>query len=92
MKKASTEGTCDLCGHYVRNRQKAHIVAEQDKSKTNIFMLCPSCHIMFDTVVKPRLHKALKVHGVKGMPKSWTKSIYAQAAEASAKSRRTRKP
>jgi len=91
MRKASTEGTCDLCGYYVRNRQKAHIVAEQDKSNTNIFMLCPSCHIMFDTMVKPRLYIALKVYGVKGMPVSWTKSIYDQGAEASAKAGRNKK-
>lgn len=51
-------------------------------------MLCPSCHIMFDTHVKPKVHKALVEAGVQNLPASWEKSIYMKAAEASAKSRR----
>lgn len=87
MKKSSS-GTCDLCGHHVAVRQRAHIVAEGPKRGVNLIMLCSSCHVMFDTQIKPRIARALKKAGVEELPKSWKKSIYMQAAEASAKSRR----
>ena len=35
------EGFCEMCGHHVALRQKAHIVAGNDKSAENILMLCP---------------------------------------------------
>ncbi|MBW1804084.1 MAG: hypothetical protein JRJ85_25540 [Deltaproteobacteria bacterium] len=73
---------CEMCGNYVAIRQKAHIVAEGDKSRDNILMLCPSCHLMFDTRLKPRLYVALKKAKARYLPKSWEKSIYQHAAEA----------
>ena len=76
-----------MCGHNVAIRQKAHIFAEGKKSGANILMLCPTCHLMFDTHVKPKIFKALTEAGVKGFPLSWKKSIYEQAAEASAKAK-----
>ena len=78
-------GICELCGHHVVIRQRAHIVAEGKKSGHNLLMLCPTCHIMFDTHIKPKVYKALVQAGVTNLPKSWEKSIYTQAAEASAK-------
>ena len=72
-----------MCGHFVAVRQKAHIVAEGRKTGVNLLMLCPSCHIMFDVHIKPKINKALKEHGVKNIPVSWESSIYEQAAEAS---------
>jgi hypothetical protein len=87
MKKTS-EGICECCGHHVAMRQKAHIVAEGPKRGANLLMLCPSCHIMFDTHIKPKLHKALKDAGMKNLPPSWEKSIYQQAAEASARQKK----
>jgi hypothetical protein len=83
MTKKSSEGLCEMCGHYVKVRQKAHIVAEGPKKGLNLLMLCPSCHIMFDTHIKPKVFKALKQAGVVNLPSSWEKSIYQQAAEAS---------
>ena len=82
-----SEGICEMCGHYFLIRQKAHILAEGDKKEPNLLMLCPSCHVMFDTHIKPKIFKALKNFGIKGFPKSWEKSIYQQAAEASQKAR-----
>jgi hypothetical protein len=76
---ASSTGICDMCGHQVMNRQKAHIVAEGKKRGPNLLMLCPSCHVMFDTNVKPRLHAALSEWGIKKLPESWTKSVYEQS-------------
>ena len=81
--KKSSEGTCEMCGHYVAIRQKAHIAAEGKKSGSNLLMLCPSCHIIFDTHLKPKVFKVLKELKVKNLPKSWETSIYEQAAKAS---------
>lgn len=83
MSKKSSEGLCEMCGHFVRIRQKAHIIAEGKKTGDNLLMLCPSCHIMFDTHVKPKVYKSLKQAGCENLPDSWEKSIYQQAAEAS---------
>lgn len=77
-------GICEMCGHHVAVRQKAHIVAENRKKGNNILMLCPTCHIMFDTHVKPKVFRALWDAGLQDLPESWRKSIYEQAAEASA--------
>ncbi len=79
----ASDGVCELCGHYVALRQKAHIVAEEPKRAPNIMMLCPSCHVMFDVQVKPKLYRALSDANVERLPKSWKKSIYGQAADAS---------
>jgi len=76
-------GICEMCGHHVGVRQKAHIVAEGKKRGPNLLMLCPTCHIMFDTYVKPKIFKALLEAGVQNLPKSWESSIYEQAAVAS---------
>ena len=84
MKKS--DGTCDMCGHYVSIRQKAHIVDEGSKKGTNLLMLCPSCHIIFDTQLKPKIFKALLESGVHNLPDSWSVSIYDQAAKASQRS------
>lgn len=72
-----------MCGHHVGVRQKAHIIAEGKKSGVNLLMLCPTCHIMFDTHVKPKIFEALSQAGVDGLPESWETSIYEQAAKAS---------
>ena len=79
----TTEGICEMCGHHVKMRQKAHIVAESKKSDPNLLMLCPTCHLMFDTHLKPKIFKALTQSGFKGLPKSWETSIYEQAFKAS---------
>jgi hypothetical protein len=71
-----SEGICDMCGHFVILRQKAHIIAEGKKDKNNLLMLCPSCHIIFDTHLKPKIFNALKNYGIKDFPISWEKSIY----------------
>ena len=74
-----------MCGHHVGVRQKAHIVAEGKKAGNNLLMLCPSCHIMFDTHLKPKVFRAMMEAGLREFPESWKKSIYQQAAEASAR-------
>ena len=76
-----------MCGHHVGVRQKAHIVSEGRKKDINLLMLCPSCHIMFDTQLKPKVFTALLEAGLQELPDSWKKSIYEQAAEASAQAR-----
>lgn len=59
------ENFCEMCGNYVANRQKAHIAAEGDNSRSNILLLCPNCHLMFDKWLKPRLSKGLLKAGAK---------------------------
>jgi hypothetical protein len=62
------ENLCEMCGKYVAIRQRAHIVSEGDKNRENILMLCPTCHLMFDTRLKPKLYKALSKAGVRNLP------------------------
>jgi len=78
----TNEGCCELCGHYVALRQKAHIVAERDRSTENILLLCPCCHVLFDHQLKPRLYLALTRAGVSGLPESWATSHYDQGGAA----------
>lgn len=87
------ENFCEMCGNYVAIRQNAQVVAESGRARINMLKLCLSCHVMFDTRLKARLYEALKNAGVKNLPKSWQKSIYYQAFEASMKSpkRKTKK-
>jgi len=60
-------------------------MAEGKKTENNVLMLCPTCHIMFDTHIKPKVFKAIMGAGLQDFPESWKKSIYKQAAEASAR-------
>ena len=60
----------------------------KEMSNNNVLMLCPTCHIMFDTHVKPKVFKAMMDAGLQDFPESWKKSIYEQAAEAAAKARK----
>jgi hypothetical protein len=48
-------GICEMCAHHVGLRQKAHIVAEERDKDHNIVLLCPTCRIMFDTHLKPKV-------------------------------------
>jgi len=82
------ENFCEMCGNFVAIRQKAHIVAELDNSRENILMLCPTCHLIFDTRLKPRLYNALSRYNVNNLPESWKKSIYMQAYESSSSVRK----
>ena len=84
---------CEMCGNYVAIRQDSHIVSESGRARVNILKLCPSCHVMFDTRLKPRLYQALSEYGVKekDLPSSWKKSIYYQAIEAAMKSTKRQK-
>jgi hypothetical protein len=68
--RKKTEGICEMSGHHVGVRQKAHIFAECKKVGVNLLMICPSCHIMFDTHLKPKIFKALVDAGVRGLPRS----------------------
>ena len=45
-------------------------------------MLCPSCHVVFDTHLKPKMCEALRAQGVDNLPESWQTSTYARAGVA----------
>jgi hypothetical protein len=64
------EPFCEMCGSFVAIREKAHIVAGKGRGRVNILMLCPTCHRMLDTRLKPRLYEALKNYGTKNLPES----------------------
>jgi len=81
-----------MCGHHVAIRQRAHIVAEGPKTGVNLLLLCPTCHLVFDTKLKPAIRLALLQAGVRHLPRSWERSIYEQAAIASAKARGVARP
>ena len=83
-KRKGSGGQCEMCAHHISIRQKAHIYAEGPKNGPNLLMLCPTCHVMFDTHIKPKIYKALTGAGVKNLPQSWERSIYEHAAIASA--------
>jgi len=85
--KTEKTNICEMCGHHVAILQKAHILAEGKKADENILLLCPTCHLMFDTRLKPKIFKALKKYGIQ-LPASWETSIYEQAATASIKAKR----
>lgn len=91
MAKKTPEGICEMCGHYVQLRQKAHIIAEGPKSGNNLLMLCPSCHMMFDTHLKPKMFNALSKAGCKGLPELWEISIYEQAKIKSSEALKNKK-
>jgi len=80
------EEFCEMCGKYVAIRQDSHIVSENVRSRINILKLCPSCHVMLDHRLKPRLYKALQEFGVTNLPKSWSISFHHQAIEERSKS------
>ena len=84
LMKKDNSSICEMCGHHVAILQKAHILVEGKKSGGNILMLCPTCHIMFDTHLKPKIFNALNEYGI-NLPESWKTSIYEQAAAASMK-------
>ena len=84
-KSITKDGCCEMCGHTVAVLQKAHILAEAPKSASNILMLCPTCHLMFDSHLKPILYCALEAMGCKNLPSSWRTSIYDQGAQESAR-------
>ena len=79
---------CEMCGFQLprlanRGLYAAHIISEKDKGKDhpdNALVLCPNCAQSFDTLVKPKIYKAFKLHGLKA-PKSWEHAEGRRSAE-----------
>ena len=56
---------CEWCGRRIpslpnQGLEQAHIFADEHGPQHgwNVFSLCPTCHIIFDEVIKPKLRKA----------------------------------
>ncbi len=64
---------CLWCGWSAGRRFAAHIIDEGPERDWNALSLCPNCSTVFDEVVRPKLYRALKEYGVKGLPMSWSK-------------------
>jgi len=70
---------CVMCGATYPLPDAVHIIDEKEwKAKvgcdrqSNGIPLCPNCHRVFDEVLRPYLHRALKEFG--GIPEGWKKS------------------
>ena len=69
---------CEMCGFQLpslssRGLVAAHIIAEQDGGKEhmdNALVLCRNCAESFDTLLKPKIYKAFKLHDLSA-PKGW---------------------
>jgi hypothetical protein len=57
-------------GSPTRGLEAAHIIAREygPEHEWNVFILCPTCHKIFDEVIKPRVQAALEI-AVTGYPK-----------------------
>lgn len=80
MIEHTDSGFCNMCGHHVAKRVKAHIIDKRENYskglRNNYLDLCPSCHEMFDRNLKPKLYDALhgwQARGAKLPPRSWNR-------------------
>lgn len=72
---------CVMCGTTFPLPDAVHIIDEKEwkkvighDSKDNGIPLCPNCHRVFDEVLKPFLHRALRKYGCQNLPQGWSKS------------------
>ena len=72
---------CVMCGTTFPLPEAAHIVDGKEWIQTvgaeqvvNGFPLCPSCHKVYDDVLRPYLFRSLEAFGTKNLPKCWKRS------------------
>ena len=72
---------CVMCGITYPAPQAAHIVDEKEwklrhggDKQLNGMPLCPNCHWVFESILRPRLYQALHAFGTKDLPESWKKN------------------
>jgi hypothetical protein len=78
LDKAERYDCCEMCGFKLpllenRGLTAAHIISENDEGKddaANAVVLCRNCAESFDTLLKPKIYKAFKLHGLRA-PKGW---------------------
>ena len=63
-KKGPNPGLCQLCGHHVAIRQRAHIVAEAGRTPANLPMLCRLCR------ARHNLHLSVRFFAVVSPPRA----------------------
>lgn len=88
LDKAGRYKGCEMCGFQMpslanKGLVAAHIISEKDKGKDNqdnALVLCRNCAESFDTLVKPKIYKAFKLHGLRA-PKSWEHAEGRRSAE-----------
>jgi hypothetical protein len=74
--KAIAASPCEWCGWAAGRRHAAHIIDEiksAGEGRWNALSLCPNCATVFDEVIRPKLHRALKEYGATNLPPSWSK-------------------
>lgn len=72
---------CVMCGTDYPLPDAVHIIDEREwkerlgcDRQENGIPLCPNCHRVFDEVLRPYLHKALKEFGATNLPDCWAKN------------------
>ena len=72
---------CVMCGRVFPLPEAAHIIDGKEwrekagaESQVNGIPLCPSCHKVFDEILRPYLFRALEKFGASGLPKCWAKN------------------
>jgi hypothetical protein len=72
---------CVMCGVKYPLPDAAHIIDEEEwKAKlgcdrqVNGMPLCPNCHRVFEEILRPLLHHALREFGSSGLPECWQKN------------------
>lgn len=68
-------GGCEMCGWRLPGRPNSglhacHIVRRKNQ-QDNVLMLCPSCHVALDKILKPALHHAIRRYNDGRVPGDW---------------------
>lgn len=77
--KDKCEGGCQICGRKIPTLKNnglewSHIVSKKDNGndqQINCLVLCPTCALAFDTVIKPAIFKSLIQLTDGKVPRSW---------------------
>ena len=80
-RKTNEHHPCVMCGVTYPLPDAVHIIDEKEWKKkhgcdrqANGIPLCPSCHRIFDEVLRPYLYRALNEFGASNLPESWSRS------------------
>jgi len=73
LAKRVAKKPCVWCGWQSARRHACHIIDEGQDKDWNAISLCPNCHEVFESTIRPMLYKALKEYGATGLPVSWSK-------------------
>jgi hypothetical protein len=80
-RKTGLHYPCVMCGITYPAPQAAHIIDEKEwkgrhggDKQINGIPLCPNCHWVFESILRPKLYVALDAFGTRDLPQSWKKN------------------